>query len=118
MNTKLNNETITLDKDEVFRNPKAEAIEWLRQYREEKEMKAIEEMTADECYDMLDKLKLRKSIEGRGSSPEACYAKWYCDDRRKKVKKRLKQLGAPATHPGDGRIYGPGAAPFQRAGMR
>jgi len=79
-------------------------------------MKQIEEMTAEECYDMLDKLKLRRSIEGRGSSPEACYAKWYCDDRRKKVKARLRQLGARATRPGDGHVYGPGQATWQRAG--
>jgi len=79
-------------------------------------MKQIEEMTADQCYDMLDKLKLRRSIEGRGSSPEACYARWYSDNRKAKVKKRLRQLGAPATRPGDGRVYGPGQAAWQRAG--
>jgi len=115
MNTKLNNETITLDKNEVFKNPKAEATQWLRE-RKERNMK-IEEMTAEECYDMLDKLAIRRSVEGRGSSPEASHAKWYCDTMRAKVKKRLKQLGAPATRPGDGRVYGPGQAAWQRAGL-
>jgi len=32
----LNNETITLDKNEVFKNPKNAAIEWLQQYKERK----------------------------------------------------------------------------------
>lgn len=79
-------------------------------------MKQIEEMTAEECYDLLDDLKLKRSIEGRGSSPEACYAKWYCNDRKAKVKRRLKELKAPTTRPGDRRVYGPGQASWQRAG--
>jgi len=79
-------------------------------------MKQIEEMTAQECYDMLDNLRLKRQIEGKGSSPEAYYAKWHCDDRRKKIKKRLRQLSAPAIRPGDQRVYGPGAASWQRAG--
>jgi len=104
---------IILNRDEIHLNPKAEATQWLREYKERNMQ--IEDMTADQCYDMLDNLKIKRSIEGRGSSPEACYAKWYCNTMQAKVKKRLKQLGAKATRPGDGRTYGPGAAAWQRA---
>jgi len=100
--------------DDVIKDSKAESIRWLQEYKE-RNMK-IEDMTTDQCYAELDRLAERRRTEGRGSSPEACYAKWYCDDRRKKVKKRLRQLKASLTRPGDGRVYGPGAASWQRAG--
>jgi len=80
-------------------------------------MKQIEEMTAEECYAELDRLRLDKQIRGRGNNPDAAHVRnVYYPAMKKKVKKRLKQLGAPATRPGDGRVYGPGAAAWQRAG--
>jgi len=79
-------------------------------------MKQIEEMTATECYDMLDRLHTHKQIYGWGRSPDAAHARHYCNTMRAKVKKRLRQLKAPLTRPGDGRVYGPGAASWQRAG--
>jgi len=76
----------------------------------------IEEMSASQCYDELDRLAEYRRTAGRGRNPDACQARHYCGEMRKAVKKRLKQLEAPLTRPGDKRIYGPGAAAWQRGG--
>jgi len=76
----------------------------------------IEEMTAEQCYDELDRLHTHKQVYGRGYGPDAAQARHYCNIMRAKAKKRLKQLKAPLTRPDDGRAYGPGAAAWQRAG--
>lgn len=76
----------------------------------------IEEMTAEECWDQLDKLTLRHQIEGRGKGPDAAQTRTFCETMRRKIRARLKKLDEPMTRPGDQRVYGPAQARWQKAG--
>lgn len=104
--------------DDIVKDPKAEAIRWLREYNERRTAikPQIEEMTAAQCYDELDRLAERRRTAGRGRNPAAYQARHYCRETRKAIKRRLQQLGAPLTRLDDGRIYGPGATSWQRSG--
>jgi len=77
----------------------------------------IEGMTAEQCYDELDRLANYRRNHGRGRSPDAYQARHYCEVMRGNVKARLKKLRAPLTRPGDTRVYGPGQIAWQRAGV-
>ena len=113
---KLSNGNEIVLKDVVM-DPKAASLQWLRNRKEEKEdMAKINEMNATECYNELDRLREKRRTEGRGHNPDAAQMRHYCDVRKEAVRTRLRHLGAPLTRPGDGRVYGPGQARWQRAG--
>lgn len=114
MNLKLSSgKEIVLD--DTVKSPKAAAIQWLQERRSS--MKPpIEQMSEQQCYDELDRLFRYRKTHGRGSNPDAAQARRYCKVLRAKVKKRLRQLEARLTRPDDERVYGPGAAAWQRAG--
>ncbi len=75
--------------------------------------KALEDYTADELYDLKDRLRrLRQSVRGqRGPDPHK--TRTYCTEMRKKANKRLRKLGAPIRRPGDKRVYGSGQTAWQ-----
>lgn len=118
MNTRLNNETITLDKDEVFKDPKAEAIAWLRERKERRAAmeSSIKEMTPSQLYRRLDWLAKHRREYGQGHNEGAVYVRDFCKKERERIKRELKRRELPTTRPGDQRVYGSGAASWQRAG--
>ena len=76
----------------------------------------LDELTDTQLYDLKDALSLYRSINGRGRSPDAAQARWFCKEERARVSAELRRRGAPGTRPGDTRSYGPGTAAWQRAG--
>ena len=79
-------------------------------------MEQIEEMTAEQLYRRLDWLAEHRRQHGRGNNEGAAYVRDYCKKERKRIKDELGRRDLPATRPGDQRIYGPGAAVWQKAG--
>lgn len=74
----------------------------------------VEEMSALQCYDELDRLTSYRRSNGRGRNPDAYQARHYCKIMRGRVKARLKELGVPLTRPGETKVYGPGMAKWQK----
>ena len=74
-------------------------------------------MTNDELYDFKDRLQLmRDRIKGR-RGPGPWHTRDYCRTMREQINAVLKGRNAP-LRPLDApqRIYGPGAAPWQKDG--
>lgn len=77
---------------------------------------SLEEMTIEQLYKYLDWLTKHRREHGKGNNEGAAHVRDYCKKERKRVKDELRRRDLPSTRPGDKRVYGPGAAAWQRAG--
>jgi hypothetical protein len=71
-----------------------------------------------ELYELLDRLTAFRRAYGRGNTPDAAHARQVCAAERARVQAELRRRGLPGTRAGDGRVYGPGWAGWQRAGKK
>jgi len=102
---------IILPLDVAFRDPRAQAIEELKENKvKERDLKDYRDQ---ELYDFKDRLKARR-IVGRG--PDQAQARHYKKMMLRKINAELRRRGLDTTQPDDRRCYGPGCARWQQAG--
>lgn len=77
----------------------------------------LTQSTADELYTMLDELAEYRRTDGRGRDEYTAYVRDFCKTCRAEIKAEIKRRGLPGTKPGDTRVYGPGMAAWQQAGI-
>ena len=70
----------------------------------------------EQLYSLKDDLTLYRQIHGRGNTPNAAQARWFCKTERARINAELRRRKLPGTRPDDTRTYGSGTANWQRAG--